>query len=150
MMSAGRACPPGVVDIEMNYRDRWKEIKRRDELASGAITRSELLALRFWPFVARGTAGECWLWMGSVKDTGYGQFTINSLQKAPLRAHRVAWEIANGPIPKGLHVLHHCDNRRCVNARHLFLGTNHDNIKDMWAKGRAVIPQMLRHRQPTA
>lgn len=52
-------------------------------------------------------------------------------------AHRAAWELANGPIKDGLFVLHKCDNPRCCNSGHLFLGTQSDNAKDMWAKGRA-------------
>lgn len=52
-------------------------------------------------------------------------------------AARVAWTIGRGPIPKGIHVLHHCDNPRCVNyEKHLFLGTHADNMADMNAKNR--------------
>jgi hypothetical protein len=51
-------------------------------------------------------------------------------------AHRAAWERANGPIPHGLKVLHRCDNPPCVNPEHLFLGTQVDNIKDCFQKGR--------------
>lgn len=51
-------------------------------------------------------------------------------------AHRVAWEKAYGPIPKGMNVCHHCDNRSCINPDHLFLGTQKDNVDDMLKKGR--------------
>lgn len=51
-------------------------------------------------------------------------------------AHRLAWTEANGPIPDGLCVLHSCDNPRCCNVDHLFLGTQKDNAADMVAKGR--------------
>ncbi len=53
------------------------------------------------------------------------------------KAHRVAWTIKNGEIPKGLSVLHRCDNRRCVNPDHLFVGTILDNVRDMIVKNRA-------------
>ena len=54
-----------------------------------------------------------------------------------MAAHRLAWSIANGPIPPGAHVLHSCDNQLCCNPSHLSVGTHDDNMRDMAAKGRA-------------
>jgi hypothetical protein len=51
-------------------------------------------------------------------------------------AHRIAWELTNGAIPEGMKVLHRCDNVLCVRPDHLFLGTQHDNVRDMINKGR--------------
>ena len=51
-------------------------------------------------------------------------------------SHRYAWELWEGPIPNGMNVLHRCDNRRCCNPAHLFLGTQQENMLDMYAKGR--------------
>ncbi len=64
---------------------------------------------------------------------GYGRRWVGGRH---VRAHRYAWEMANGPVPDGLAVLHHCDNPPCVNPAHLFLGTLGDNNKDRARKGR--------------
>lgn len=74
----------------------------------------------------------CWNWL-KPNSIGYGQFKINGRN---IGAHRVSWIIHNGDIPEGLNVLHKCDNRRCVNPDHLFIGTQQDNVDDMIEKGR--------------
>lgn len=75
----------------------------------------------------------CWEWTLSCDTSGYGQMSING--KAQL-VHRMSYEIHFGSFDKRLHVLHGCDNRRCVNPSHLWLGTNKDNVDDMNLKGR--------------
>jgi hypothetical protein len=79
------------------------------------------------------TESGCWLWIGYLNHYGYGRFCLNG--KA-IGAHRASWIAFNGPIPIGMHVLHRCDVRSCVNPDHLFLGTQSDNVRDMHAKGR--------------
>lgn len=92
-------------------------------------------SVRFWSKVAR--SDECWLWAAGVNSGGYGAFRIDGVH---YRAHRVAWQLAFGPIPDGLFVCHRCDVRRCVRPGHLFLGTNADNMRDCAEKGRAHRP----------
>ncbi len=75
----------------------------------------------------------CWLWQACVNNSGYGGFNIN---RKWVMAHRVAWEIAYGSIPKGVHVCHHCDTTNCVNPDHLFLGSRFDNMQDAVKKKR--------------
>ena len=88
---------------------------------------------RFWMRVNVKNEEECWKWLGSFSSTGYGQIVVNGKNS---RTHRVSWVLHYGDIPKRLHVLHKCDNRWCVNPRHLYLGTNLDNIKDKISRGR--------------
>jgi len=88
---------------------------------------------RFWSKVDK--SGECWLWIASRDKDGYGKFRT-SKNISWDRAHRIAWSVAYGPIPPGIHVLHRCDIPPCVNPSHLFLGTAKDNTEDMLSKGR--------------
>lgn len=78
----------------------------------------------------------CWEWTGSLNSGGYGTVGRQGLTGRTL--HRLAWEMAYGPIPDGAQVLHRCDNRKCCRPDHLFLGTAADNIYDMIEKGRAA------------
>lgn len=75
----------------------------------------------------------CVLWFGAISPSGYG---FLGWEKRTIRAHRASWIVNFGPVPRGLHVLHKCDVRCCINPAHLFLGTHVDNMADMKAKGR--------------
>jgi len=94
---------------------------------------SEKVVQRFWSKVDISMEDECWEWKAGFYRDGYGGFHI--LNKS-FKAHRVAWMIIHGEIPDGLCVCHKCDNKRCVNPEHLFLGTITDNNRDMVQKKR--------------
>ena len=120
--------------------------KRRE----GAMTRAEAAAIarqrrmekmppleeRFWSKVERRGPDECWPWMAAVrkKNEGYGAFHMNGRHHP---AHRVAWELTNGKqVPIGMVACHACDNPRCCNPAHIWIGTNRDNDADRVKKGR--------------
>ncbi len=93
------------------------------------------VAERFWSKVSKGEDNTCWEWAAALNN-GYGWFLID---KKARNAHRVA-AFLTGLIPTvdgGLHVLHRCDNTKCCNPKHLFVGTNADNVADRVSKGRS-------------
>ena len=85
----------------------------------------------FWTKVRKGRG--CWEWMAGKMKCGYG--SVNIKHKRYI-ASRLSWQYTNGPIPKGLWVLHKCDNRACVRPSHLYLGDNKANMADKKARGR--------------
>mgnify|MGYP003635175455 CR=1 FL=1 len=92
---------------------------------------------RFWDKVNRTSdPSQCWEWNAYASKGGYGQF---KLSKKSYRSHRLAYELCFGPIPPKMCVCHKCDNVKCCNPSHLFLGTQLDNVKDMMKKGRAAV-----------
>ena len=91
-------------------------------------------AERFWAKVNAVPPVGCWPWTGACNADGYGQMKVSG---RVVGAHRIAYELQVGPVPGGLSVLHSCDNPPCVRGAHLLLGTQTDNVRDMFAKGRA-------------
>src|ERR1043165_7742132 len=116
---------------------------------------------RFWSKVEKAgpvvydRLGPCWVWNGARARRLSGTLTYGVIRHADharrgVYAHRASYELAFGPIPEGLDVLHRCDNPPCVNPSHLFLGTQRNNIDDMVEKGRQTVGQRhpLAHLTP--
>lgn len=97
--------------------------------------------VRFWRFVKRGSADECWLWTGKVGGR-YGLFQAGGMGSVSTGAHRFSYQMANGgELPRV--VMHKCDTPRCVNPAHLRAGDYKANTADMIAKGRRGSPKAL-------
>lgn len=102
---------------------------------------------RFWSKVSKNPGEGCWEWTaGTWQAFGYGKFQAGSSRddNRAVYAHRFAWEMEHGPLPADVQVCHHCDNPLCVRLSHLFLGTQLDNIRDMYAKHREARPDIER------
>ena len=93
------------------------------------------LAHRFWSKVDPAPSQCCWEWTACKSSEGYGYFKLNTKM---LRAHRFAYALSKGEIPDGFVVRHTCDNPACCNPDHLILGTQADNIADMYKRKQAM------------
>lgn len=92
--------------------------------------------IRFFKFVDKNTNKDCWIWIGNRRGN-YGAFSIGSRSLGNVLAHRFSWSMHNNKeIPKGMVVMHSCDNPLCVNPSHLSIGTYMENTHDMLKKGR--------------
>jgi hypothetical protein len=100
---------------------------------------------KFWDKVNIKSENDCWEWIASYRLNGYGAFKTKEKTHG---SHRLAYELTYGIITDNtLNVCHKCDNRKCVNPNHLFLGTQSENMKDCLNKGRLVIPEGQRFKK---
>jgi len=105
------------------------------------------LEQRFWAKVEKHDVDcpccdGCWHWTASRDTRGYGRIQRGRKGAGHIKAHRLSYQIHNGPFADALFVLHRCDNPPCVNPAHLFLGTHRDNMDDATAKSRMVGPPL--------
>ena len=130
---------PGVVTAEVRTQPAYKErVMPRSNLPRNDWMHKTVSAtdlFRFWSKVDMRGQNECWPFMGTRDEHGYGRFGVGGTGAQSL-AHRYAYIILVGIPDKGLCVLHRCDNPPCCNPSHLFPGTRKDNIFDMIEKGR--------------
>lgn len=113
----------------------WKSCTRCGALSSRGVPPE----VRFWSHVDKNGPNGCWLWTGGHHPFGHGHVLWKGKTR---RAHRVAWELLRGPLDawrsyKDPLLCHKCDNPRCVNPDHMFIGSSKDNLQDMVCKGRS-------------
>lgn len=92
------------------------------------------MEFRFWKHVEQRGPDDCWLWTADLSRSGYGSLW-NRETKRSVSAHRFSYTEAKGEIPKGAFIMHSCDNKRCVNPAHLFIGTAKENTQDAIKRG---------------
>lgn len=105
---------------------------------------SATLAERFWSKVVRADGDGCWVWSRARDTFGYGELYLgrhlDTGAKRIEKAHRIAWFLAHGDVPRGRQINHRCDNPPCVRLDHLRLGTALDNATDRMRRGRGRSP----------
>lgn len=149
-MSEAKNCAVCGLRYERRRRQAFASWERSKTCSLSCASRSKRTAPleeRFWAKVDK--SGECWLWLGSRNEEGYGRIGIGGSGNTAA-AHRLSWEMANGQkIPSDLVACHKCDNPPCVNPAHIFIGTKKDNAQDAARKGRTAAqryPEAFRAR----
>jgi hypothetical protein len=122
------------------FPDTLSPIPSSNRGDSFTLNKKLLTTEQFFRFVSKFTISDgCWAWTAALQKNGYGALNVKTANDAKKRnqyPHRVAYELFRGGIPDGFDVCHSCDNRRCVNPDHLFVGSRWDNMRDCKAKGR--------------
>jgi hypothetical protein len=93
---------------------------------------------RFWNMVMPEPNTGCWIWTGAYTRRGYGMISLGGRKSKTLTASHASLKVHGIEVPLGMQVNHKCDNKWCVNPEHLWVGTQSDNMRDMWRKGRGV------------
>lgn len=110
--------------------------RRNQKLPASMAERVAALEKRFLNKINKG---DCWEWQGVIGHNGYGRFEVGGRNGILFRAHRFSWLFYRGEIPDGFVICHSCDNRKCANPDHLWIGTQTENMQDASRKGRMSI-----------
>lgn len=135
-----------IEDKKNKEKENYERYKKQQEYIKNFIKEhpdcDQKLIRRFFSKVDIRGENECWIWLGFIQVNGYGQV---SYKGKPSKTHRISWLVHNGEIPEGMHVLHRCDNKKCINPKCLWLGTQQENVEDMLNKNRGYVPKGDKH-----
>ena len=126
----------GVVDARGWCHTHYVQQRRAGLIPVGTRARGTVEE-RFFTGFSKSDNG-CWNWQRRLVGKGYGTIGLGGKGAKQKLVHRLSYEIHKGPIPEGMVVMHKCDNPRCVNPDHLEAGTQSQNIKDAFARGRKI------------